>query len=81
MILCQRLAFPKYGGGDLGRFGGKYRILSCSLRGGTPGPQNFAMRFLTASHTSLDISLLGVDPTFLGSLTNFQKKIIKTGKH
>ena len=81
MILCQRLAFPRCGGGDLGRFGGKYRILSCFLRGGTPGPQNFAMTFLTASHTSLNISRLGVDLTFLGSLMNFQKKIIKTGKH
>ena len=81
MRLCQRLAFPRCGGGDLGRFGGKDRILSCSLRGGTPGPQNFAMIFLTASHTSLDISLLSVDSTFLGSMMNFQKKIIKTGKH
>ena len=55
----------------MGRFGGKYRILSCSLRGGTPGPQKFAMTFLTAIHTSLDTSPLGVDSTFLGSLMIF----------
>ena len=65
----------------MGRFGGKYRILSCSLRGGTPGPQNFMLTFLTSIHTCLDTSLLGVDSTFLGSLMSFQKKIIKTGKH
>ena len=65
----------------MGRFGGKYRILSCSLRGGTPGPQNFAMTFLTQIHTSCDISLLGVDNfDIFGVSDEFSKENYKNWK-